>query len=551
MNLRDYQQKAVNSIFDYFKFESGHPLVVAPTGSGKSLIIAGFAKEALQRFKNTHITILAHRKELLQQNSEKILQLWPGAPLGIYSAGLKRRELRQITVAGIGSVYDKAHLFDYQHLLIIDEAHLIPKQGEGMYRTFIEGLMRTNPKLKVIGLTATPYRMDSGMLTDGDDRLFTDVAYDISLRKLINNGYLCGLISKQSAVQADLSDAKIRGGEFVQQDIERIMDDTQLTLAAYKEIQRYGADRKSWIIFCAGVKHTNHVTQLLQQNGVRAAAVTGETDAHDRARILRDFKAGKIQALLNCDVLTTGFDAPNIDMLVLLRPTRSVGLYVQMCGRGCRLFPGKSNCLVLDFAGNIERFGPLDMVKVKRKRSGKAEADTAPTKVCPECEGVISIQLRSCPMCQFEFPAPEREKHGMTATDAPILSKIEEFIVNEVRYSSHEKDKTSLKVEYMCGQQTLQRVQQFVCLEHTGYPRLKARQWWSIHNLDGNNSAIPETTMEALQRINELREPKKIFCAKEGKFWRIINVEFLEPGEARPVFKTEADEVFEKHGLNI
>ncbi len=546
MALRPYQEKAVNAIFSYFKYETGNPLIVAPTGSGKSHLIASFVERALRSYPSTNATILAHRKELLVQNSEKLMQAFPLCPLGVFSAGLKRRERNQITMAGIATVYDKAELFGYQHLVLVDEAHLIPKNGNGMYRTFLDGLKQTNPRLKVVGFTATPFRMDSGMLIDGDDRLFTDIAYDIDLRSLINDGYLAPLVSKQSKTQADLSTARVRGGEFVQQDIERIMDEDALTEAALSQMIEYGRDRKSWIVFCAGVSHAEHVTEKLRARGINAACVVGDTPDAERRTILTDFKLGKIQALCNCDVLTTGFDAPNIDMLVLLRPTKSVGLYVQMCGRGCRLFEGKANCMVLDFAGNIERFGPLDMVKVKRKKSGKAESDRAPTKNCPICEAVMPIGARVC-ICGVEFPPPEREKHGPEATEAPILSEAAGLEVDKVEYKSHKKkggESISLKATYYCGDVT--RVNQFLAFDHFGIGRDIAHDWWYEHARD-RSLPIPGSVAEALERTKELKIPKKIQVVPDGKYFKIVGTEFYKPEEEPKPEPT----MYELFGVNI
>lgn len=528
MTLRNYQQKAIDSVFEYFRLNKngGNPLVVAPTGSGKSHIIAGIIRTAIEKHPATFVVMLAHRKELLQQNAEKIIASWPGAPVGIYSAGLRKKQINQITVAGIASVFNKFDFFGHQNLVIVDEAHLIPKAGRGMYRTFIEGLTRVNPRLRVIGLTATPYRLDSGMLIDGDDKLFTDISYNIEIRYLIDNGYLSPLVSKPSKTQADLSSVRIRGGEFVSQDAELIMNEDALTNAAIDEVFEFAKDRKSWIFFCAGVKHAEAVSQKLRERGVLSHCVVGETDPHIRADILSKFKSGRIPCIVNCDVLTTGFDAPNIDLIVLLRPTKSVGLYVQMCGRGSRLSPGKKDCLVLDFAGNIERFGPLDMVKVKKKKNKSGvEAQKIPTKICESCGVETKIATRICPYCDHEFPAAIREKHGTNATNAPILSAPKTFEVDSVDYSVHIKnDRKSFRVTYYCG---VNKINEFFNIDSVGIGRIKFAEWWRYHAID-SDSIVPKSSDEAVFRADELKSVSSINCIPDGKFWKVISVFFGE-----------------------
>jgi DNA repair protein RadD len=543
MQLRPYQDKTINALFHYFEVNQGNPLIVAPTGSGKSVIIAEFIRRALARFPYTRATILAHRTRLVQQNAAKLQELFPDCPMGIYAAALKQRNVKQITFAMINSVHSRGSEFGYQDLILIDEAHRMRTDEDGMFNNFIADIRRTNPRAKVIGFTATPYRMDSGMLLDGDAPVFTDIAYELQLKPLIDDGYLCSLVSKHSKIQADLSTVRIRGGEFVQSDCERIMDDDILTTAAIEEITRYGADRKSWLIFCAGVEHTKHVTEKLKAKGIDAAYITEETTESDRATIFKAFEAGHIRALLNCDVLTTGFDSPNIDMLVLLRPTQSVGLYVQMCGRGCRLFPNKDNCLVLDFAGNIERFGPLDLVNVKRKK-GKAENQKAPTKNCPVCESVLPIPFKTCPTCSHEFPTATRAKHDTTATDRPILSTGIEWDVHEIRYGRHEKNgKVSMRVDYYSGSN---RVSEWVSFEGAGMAKAKAWQWWQGHT--GHAEAlVPQTVDEALERLPELRRPIKITVSVDGKFFRVQKTIF---GNVEDI-NFDSDILYNEHGLNV
>jgi DNA repair protein RadD len=389
MQLRDYQQRAIEGLFQYFEHSSGNPLIIAPTGSGKSVIIGALCKLIVETWPDQRLMVLSHVKELLEQNYDKITSFWPQAPVGLYSAGLGKRQSRDpITVASVQSVYKKPHIFGWRDLLLIDECQLLSPDSDSMYQAFIAGLKQINPRLKVVGLTATAYRLKTGMLHEGQGRLFTDVAVEISLLELLEAGHIALLKTRPSETQADLTGVGLVAGEFNARESEAAMDKEALTSAALDEIFALASDRKSWLFFCSGVGHAEHVTEALRLRGVDAATVTGDTPDEERAAILKAFKAGTLRAVTNANVLTTGFDAPNIDLLVLLRPTTSPGLYTQILGRGMRTATGKQNCLVLDYAGNIERHGPITHVKPPRSagtRGGRGETHERSCLICPDC----------------------------------------------------------------------------------------------------------------------------------------------------------------------
>jgi superfamily II DNA or RNA helicase len=206
IQLRGYQRNAIDAIYSYFMTACGHPLVVVPTAGGKSLVMAAFIQEVLAQWPDERIIILTHVRELISQNFAELIRLWPEAPAGIYSAGLNRRDVQApILFAGIQSVYRKAYAIQRADLVLVDEAHLIPRSANTTYRRFLGDLTRINPQLKIIGLTATPYRLDSGMLHTGGDALFDDIAFEVSVRELIDEGYLAPLISKQTTTQLDVS----------------------------------------------------------------------------------------------------------------------------------------------------------------------------------------------------------------------------------------------------------------------------------------------------------------------------------------------------------
>lgn len=527
IELREYQEAAVVSIFDYFTARDGNPLVVLPTGAGKSLVLGEFLRRACVLYPETRALVLSHVKELLVQDAAAILRLWPDAPLSLYSAGLNKKDLSgQIVVAGIQSIHRIAYDVQQCDLVLIDEAHLVTSKDTGMYRRFLRDLSVINPHLKIVGLTATAFRTDSGLLHRGKDRLFTDICHEVELSYLIDEGYLSPLRCKRTDTTMSVEGVHVRGGDYVQSELAAAVDIDELNRAIVGELVEKAAGRGSWLLFCVNVEHANHIASLVREAGVSCETVFGDTPAAERARILGEFKRGEIRCIANVGVLTTGFDAPGVDLIGFLRPTKSKGLYVQMSGRGTRLAEGKSDCLVLDFAGVVAEHGPVDMVKggVKGDKSDEDEPKKAPTKECEQCHELCAAGCRECPACGHPFPPPKL-RLAKTAIQSAILArelKDEWLDVTGVTYRAHHKfgSPTSLRVEYRCG---MVHYPEWVCLEHFGFPRQKAVSWW---NKRAPGSPVPDTVDEALDLVDELPVPKAIIVRPEGKYFDIAQVRF-------------------------
>lgn len=537
LNLRNYQRASIDAMYNWFSInKSGNPLIVLPTGSGKSIVIAAFIKEAIDQWPQTRVLILTHVRELIEQGYLKMKAIWPEAPVGIYSAGLKRRDAwDKIIYAGIQSVHKKAWHLGHFDLVVVDEAHLISHKDQGMYRTFLAEAKKINPALRVIGLTATPFRTGHGSIACGEDAIFHDVAYQVSMLYLIEQGYLSKLITKRTETQIDTGSVGTRNGEFIPGQLERAADQEDVTRGAIDECLTFGADRKKWLVFCSGVAHAEHVAEALNARGVATGCVTGKTPAAKRDGLIADFKSGRLRALSNANVLTTGFDVPDTDMLVLLRPTKSPGLFVQMVGRGSRIAPGKSDCLILDFAGNTERHGPVDMIEAWTPE--QREAGSAPVRECPECSTLVHISILACPTCGYLFPPPEiKQKHDARASDAPILStdkRVERAPVTSVQYQEWEgrnNGKITMRVDYYNGFQRL--ASEWVCFEHTGYPKDRAVSWWIRR---APMSPVPRSCADAVMRSGDLARPTAIYIDTTAKYPEVTNYEWFDPDATQQV----------------
>lgn len=556
MELRPYQQEAVEAIYSHLRERDDNPCVVIPTGGGKTPVMATLCKDAVGQW-NGRVLIIAHVKELLEQAMDKLHQIAPEMWMktGVYSAGLKRRDTEHpIIIAGIQSVYKRACELNSFDLIIIDEAHMIPPDGDGMYQTFLKDARKVNPNLRVIGLTATPFRTTTGMIC-APDNILNHICYEVGVKELIVHGYLSPLVTKTGREKIDTSSLHVRAGEFISSEVEDLMDADVVVEAACREIIEKTRNRKAVLIFAAGIRHGEHIAEVLRTRyGVEVGTVFGDTLDFIRDKVLSDFKAGKLKYLVNVNVLTTGFDAPNIDCVAMVRPTLSPGLYYQMVGRGFRLHEGKKDCLVLDFGGNVLRHGPVDTIRVKD--SASAGDGEAPVKECPMCQSVIAAGYATCPDCGHEFPPLEKQKHDAVASAEDILTgqvTTAEYEVKETFYAVHHKRGAAdtapktMRVDYRVGFNIYQS--EWICFEHDGWARKKAEDWWSRRS----DLPCPETAAEAVElaESGSLAETKSITVrAVSGEeFPRIIRHELgPKPTYEGSIIK-EALQIFGGHIL--
>ena len=475
--LRDYQKKAHDMTIDWISANSGNLCVEMPTGSGKSIVISYLCKHVITSCYDgepVRILMATHVKELIEQNYEKLMTLWPTAPAGIYSASIGRKQIEQITFAGIQSIRNKSEQLGHIDLMLIDECHLINNKNEGMYRKLINDLSEINPNLRVIGYTATPYRMGSGPIY-GKGCLFDGIIQPTSITELIFDGHLANLRSKHTDLEIDVSDVKKAGGEYVEKYLQEAVDTEDYNLRVVKETINRAEDRKTWLFSCTGVDHAFKIRDLLRESGITAETITGKTPKHERAEIIRKHKSGEITALTNANVLTTGFDNPNIDLLALVRPTMSTALYVQIVGRGLRKKEHTDHCLVLDFVGLVEKHGPVDEIDVIAHAPTDREKGEPVTKVCDNCGEICSAAAKTCKCCGKEFPFLEdsENKPVQLRNDAILNANEDKEKIAEIdewwweRYIAKSSNRELLKIYFYHGTIDEKPITMFLTV---GYP---------------------------------------------------------------------------------
>ncbi|WP_457659564.1 DEAD/DEAH box helicase family protein [Sinorhizobium medicae] len=550
---RYYQNEAVQAVFDYWEEEPGHPLVDMATGTGKSGTLAMLIDRLLSGWAHLRVFVVTHVEELVEGNFKEYIGMCPFAPAGLFAASLGRRDARsQVLFGQLQTVHDKAAQIGHVDVLMIDEVHLVPSDGNTMYRKLIAALMAINPDMKIVGFTATPYRLDSGRLDEGDDRLFDRVVYTYSLAQGIEDGYLTRLTSKPSEVKYDMTGVHRLGGDFKKSDLAKATDKEELTRAAVNEIMAYAnaENRKTAIIFCNGIDHATHVRDEIRAHGKTCEVLSGKTPKGERRKIIEDLKAGRLWGCTNDNVLSTGTNIPGVDLIADMAPTESCNRYVQRAGRGTRVvWPAgfdfnsatkeerkaaiergpKPNCRYMNFAGNIERHGPVDCVTPKKPGSGQGEA---PIKLCMQCEEICAAGARVCPNCGSEFEFEEKPKFTARPTDVAILATVAEEDWRRVtgrafrHHAGKQGKKDSVKVTFMTGYTAINK---WYAPEASGRARADSDRFWKSH---GGLTPFPKNAMEWLERQGELSATAEIRVEPSGKYWNVCDYKPTSPQAA-------------------
>lgn len=538
MELRAYQQTSIDGLYGWWQKHpaiTDCPLLVLPTGAGKSVVIAELVRLLFDTWPESHprTVVLVPSKELAEQNADKLMRILPShIRVGYYSASLGRKQPdADVIVATIGSIAKNAHLLGNIRCVVIDEAHLVNPDGAGQYRQFLNDLARYCV-FRVVGFTATPFRGNGVWLTDGDDPLFTGIAHETPVSELLQAGYLSPLIRPIDAIQSriDTSGISTSNGDYnIGQLSDRVSD---YLPAAADEACALAADRHKWIAFLPTVANAEAFADLLNHRGIPTLVVCGDTPKKEREQRIASFRRGEVRCLVTVLALATGFDVQDVDCIIWLRPTQSPVLYVQGAGRGLRIAEGKQNCLWIDFSDTTERLGPVDGIRGRKRGRKKLDA-VAPFAVCGECGNQVRpASALECPDCGATLREPEPEE-ARAASNAAIMAhqvqpKINTYPIDRVSYARHQKPGSpdSLRAEYWCGLRIVAR--EWVCLDHQGFARAKAERWWAQRNPDGFNF-VPGGVDQAFEWLNdgfELRKPESITINESGKYPEIVNYQW-------------------------
>lgn len=417
LELYDYQQSCVDALFAFLKEtknkENNNPLIQVPTGGGKSLIQAHIIKKILSHMPMASVLCLCHATEIIKQNYDEYVSYTRNGNAGIYCGKLKRKDNTPILFSSIQSIAKSELYKNRVDILMIDEAHLCNNKMAGQYRLFIKKLKENNPALRTIGMTATPWRMDGGCLIQGDNKLFNAIVYRITIKDLIERKRLTTIVTPglDQVSKVDYSSLKINK---IKNDFTTSSASEAVLLSIDSIVPEFNhilEGRKHVLVFCPSIAVCEKVRDMLEEVGEKCALFTGKTSEKERNVLKQKLFTGEVRYLISVDALTTGFNVKNIDGLVSLRPTKSSSLWIQILGRGMRVFPNKKDCILLDYGENISRHGPVENIEAppqKVKRSS-LNGELLYVKNCPRCEMEMAMSCRSCPHCGFLYPVIERK----------------------------------------------------------------------------------------------------------------------------------------------
>lgn len=529
IQLRPYQIEGLNALWDYFySGNPGHPVLAWPTGTGKSIIPAIFIQEAMRQFPDQKFLMVTHVKELIKQNYDVVLEVWSNAPIGIYSAGLKQRDFAlPIIYGGIQSMHRNAHKFGHRDIIFIDEGHMISTEEASMYQSFLSIMKLINPKVRFVGMTATPFRMGQGYITDGG--LFTDIVHDLTsmeaFNKLVHDGYLAPLIPLRTRTKLDISNVSIVNGDFSPSQLQKAIDINEVTFEGLKELVAAGQNRRSWLIFASGIEHSEHIAEMLGQFGIQCAAVHSKQKADYNDSAIEAFKDGRLRAIANFGKLTTGFNNPFIDLIGMFRPTLSIPLWVQMLGRGTRPANGKQNCLVLDYAKNTVRLGPINDPLIPKKK-GEGNGDV-PIKICEQCGAYNHTRVKFCCQCGSEFHFSVKivdtaSDDEVIRTEEPIFKEYD--VITAIYRKMQRVGANSHRPPYIKAIYNTVGLSfsENVFPEDQKYAKHLFNNWWKLRH----PSPPPQTVDQVLQIVSELKCPKRIRVHVNKAYPEIVGVQF-------------------------
>lgn len=521
MALRKYQDDCGIALMNDIE-NHGNLILQLPTGAGKSIIIADIARRCRERWGAIKILVLTHRAKLVEQDTEKFERL--GLPASVYCAELKRKEIGQFTLGTILSVARHAAEFADFHLVIVDEVQMVNNESEGSYRKFLAAL----PKAKVVGLSATPFRLKGGACY-GKDRLFNRVSYKIGFADLVEQGFLTPPINYDANSDDKFEDMRITAGDYNKDDMNRHFN--KIVVQCCEDLVKRMRDRHYVLVFACSIVHANAIADCLNNMGEKAMVYHSELSLEEDKKVIKSFENKEFKYLVSIDKLGVGFDAPFVDGLGLMRPTMSRALAIQQLGRGSRLYDGKENFLVADYAGNIRRHNllspddydvPYEQIQKPKRRGGDA-----PSKVCPACKAICATRTTVC-RCGYKFP-PKLTATADIAPKKPDESRTPIAVWNATVEHNDKHDYVKLLVGSMYNARPV-----FFFPEDKGFAKTKTILNW-VKLFDKHGFKLP-WNINCGQMVLYLNKMKglfteAVFTKGSSKYWELTEL-IKEPNNA-------------------
>jgi DNA repair protein RadD len=500
------------------------------TACGKTATLSALAQRFIS--KGHDVCVITHVKELIGQIFRTAKEFLPEDQIGINSASFGRKDApRRLQICQIQTVGRRPTSIGPRKVAIVDELQLINAE-EGQYRDVISALRVMVPDMRLVGLSATPWRMKSG-LAYGPGRIFEDCVYRYSMRRGIEEGYLTPIVGKTGDKDFKVDGVSIRGGEFKPDELEFFMADQAKVNRAVSDMLRRLEGRNQVLVFSTGLKHNAMIKEAISRTEPSVETVDGEMPASLRDGVAERFKNRRTRIVVNNNLWTVGFDATGVDAIVLLRPTRSSGLLLQMAGRGLRLDARKKDCLFLDYAGVLSYFGPLDTIEEGVVDKHKGPPGAAPTKVCPDCDTVLHAAALVCPTCGKKFD--RNLKHEEVAAEAPVMSNEPQvWGVKNMTVRKHEKPGKipTLRLDYS-GSTGFVFASEWLSIDpmadHYAYQKaIKTLSEWpgnpwtklgdTLYSKGADGRLVKATFDTILEQARTLQPPTTITTVREGKY---------------------------------
>ncbi len=529
--LRPYQQEAIDAIYNYCRARDGNPLAVLPTGAGKTRIMCQLANDIVNW--SYRPIVISHSPELVEQTHREICEMAPQLRPSIFCNKLRKKDLSgRVVVASVQSLHYQAASIGMFRVAIVDECDTIPNaRTTGMYHNVISQLRARDEKLRLIGLTATPYRLDGGMIYGGNGCLFDEVCYEAEITDLINDGYLSPLITRIAKGEVSRAGLKVSGGEFTESSMNEAYTQKRIVAQAAAELMAAMQDRRKCLVFCCSKDHCEMMAEKLPDSAI----LTYETPDNVRAAVIHGFKSGHIRYLVNINICAVGFNVPDVDCVALLRPTMSKRLYYQQVGRGMRIHPSKSDCLVLDFAGNAKAHGPVNRLAMKVKTDRlvadvgiKRETDEDAVRMCPECRTANEISAIECVECGAALRMTREFSHNAAADTTAVIVDMDkprdgyeeikyvECLLHTPRVKNWPESSKCVRIVYHLA--SGEEISDWKFPE--GHRVEPFRQWWMANS----KPPVPSNAVEAIARLNSgaVKFPSHVKLNRKGKYPEII-----------------------------